>query len=301
MKMSLLLTVAFALALVLPTAPVWAGFWPIKKEIPEVLCGEYQQVAEVRTDGEQEKAVEVSGVFFKVEPKTVVRVNGETMEVETVISVKEKGKTAHLVAFKDTSLVWILGETDTPSHLAVVQSDKKERSHSKVFVLERIDALAGKSKESTSAVCEVSDWNIERLRKTGITLSHWKHPHQDESQRLEWFRIQFSCSSLPEDQDVWVTSWVISEGKTVGAFRSVRSTKDGDNVELLFPVEEQCFDSSYVEIFIWKAVPEGGRQASGYRLSLKRIIELEPEQATDRTLRSNSPSANANPGRQLSH
>jgi len=64
MKISLLLTVA--LALVLPTAPVWAGFWPIKKEFPEELCGEYQQVAEIQTDGEQEKPVEVSGVFFKV-------------------------------------------------------------------------------------------------------------------------------------------------------------------------------------------------------------------------------------------
>ncbi|MFC1736271.1 hypothetical protein ACFL1X_09145 [Candidatus Hydrogenedentota bacterium] len=265
------------------TALAWG--WPIKKEIPKELCGEYyQQIGEIVTDGKQKKVTEVPGGYVTIEPKRILRDNGEIMKVETVISVTKKGKTSYIVAFKGSSLSWLLTETDTPSRLAGIHDDKKDPERKKLFVLERRDAaLPAKGKESTSAVREVNDWRIERLQKTGITPSHWRHPHHDEGRKLEWFRVQFSCSALPEDQDVWITSWVISEDKTLAASRSERSKKDSDTVELLFAVDEQYFDSSYVEILIRASDPDGRRQVSGYRFSLKRIVELEPEPGTNKT------------------
>ena len=92
MKIKWVLTASLVLAL--PLAPVKAGFWPISKEIPAELCGEYEQMAEIRTDGDQKEVAEASGVFFKIETKRIVRINGETMDVKTVMRVKDKGKTA---------------------------------------------------------------------------------------------------------------------------------------------------------------------------------------------------------------
>ena len=155
MKARLILLAVLALAFTI--APVWAGLWPFKKEIPQVLCGKYEQVGEIVKDGGQKKAVEISGVFFEIKPKHVVRVDGETMQVETVMTVKKEGKTAYLVAFKKPSLSWILAEGDTPSKLAVIQSDKKDGNGSKAFVLERRDAFPSASKEGTSAVNDVND------------------------------------------------------------------------------------------------------------------------------------------------
>ena len=103
------------------------------------LCGEYEQMAEIRTDGDQKELTEASGVFFKIETKRIVRINGETMNVKTVMRVKDKGKTAYLVSFKKTAQVWILAKGDTPTQLAVLQSDEKEHGRSKVLVLERRD------------------------------------------------------------------------------------------------------------------------------------------------------------------
>ena len=94
-------------------------------------------MAEIRTDGDQKEVAEASGVFFKIETKRIVRINGETMNVKTVMRVKDKGKTAYLVSFKITSQVWILAKGDTPTQLAVLQNDEKEHGRSNLFVLER--------------------------------------------------------------------------------------------------------------------------------------------------------------------
>ena len=82
--------------------------------------------------------------------KRVVLVSGEIMVVDTVIKVTKEGKTAYLVAFKGSSLAWILTAGKTPSQLAVVQGDNKDRSRKKIFVLTRTDALPAEGKQPQS-------------------------------------------------------------------------------------------------------------------------------------------------------
>ena len=129
-----------ALTLVFLPAAVWAGFWPISKEIPAELCGEYQQVGEIRADGEQIEAIEISEGSFRIETKRIVQINRETMDIKAVMKVKDKGKTAYIVTFKKSSLMWIMAKNDTPSQLAVVQSDEKKKGNSKIFILEQRNA-----------------------------------------------------------------------------------------------------------------------------------------------------------------
>ncbi len=81
-----------------------------------------------------------------IEPKHVVLACGEIMVVETVMNMKEKDTSFHLIAFKGTSLSWIVAEGDT---LSVVQDDKKDKSRSKVFLLTRIESLLPEGKAAT--------------------------------------------------------------------------------------------------------------------------------------------------------
>ncbi|MFC1528281.1 hypothetical protein ACFL5B_00070 [Candidatus Latescibacterota bacterium] len=81
-----------------------------------------------------------------IETKQVVLVGGEIMVVETVVNLKKKGKNFHLIAFKGSSLSWIVAEGDT---LSVVQSDKKDKSRSKIFLLKRIETPLPEGKAVT--------------------------------------------------------------------------------------------------------------------------------------------------------
>ena len=141
----------FAASLVYMAAAAHAGFFPrFEKEIPKEFCGKYELLAEVLPDGTQKSFENNPQFFVTIESKRVVLVSGEIMVVEAVVKVTKEGKTAHLVAFKGSSLSWILTAGKTPSQLGVVQGDKKDRSRSKIFVLTRTDALPAEGKQPQS-------------------------------------------------------------------------------------------------------------------------------------------------------
>jgi len=125
------------IAALFATTHAWA-LWDIKTKIPENLCGEYQVSGEVKDDGDgQGKVTTVEGEVYGLELTRIVHVGHDIMEVESVLKAKKDGKTGYLITFKDSSLVWALSEGDTPTRLAVAQSDKKDRNRSRVFMLER--------------------------------------------------------------------------------------------------------------------------------------------------------------------
>lgn len=148
MKISLVLRAALGFALLATTASAaqWWDISPIKQleELPEELCGEYQQLEEILTDAGQDQVMEVSGVYFTIEPNRILRaddeiVDAEILEINNIVRVKAMGKTIYAVTFINSSLAWIFTESDTPSQLSVSQRDEEDSTRSMKFVLERID------------------------------------------------------------------------------------------------------------------------------------------------------------------
>ena len=125
-----------------------------------------------------------------------------------------------------------------------------------------------------SPIWNVDGWDLDRLGKAGISVDPWKHSLQGEDPPLEWVEVKFDCSKLPKKQDVLMTAWVLSEGKSVAALRSERNPKGDDTVSLLLAVSDDYRPRSRVDVFIWKEKPDGGSEASGFTLSLTRIVEL---------------------------
>jgi hypothetical protein len=125
-----------------------------------------------------------------------------------------------------------------------------------------------------SPIGNVDGWDATRLEKDGITVSSWKHERQREDPPLNWIRVAFDCSRLPKSQDVLMTAWVFSENGTVASFRSERDGIGDDKVALLFVMQPDYTAQSRVDIFIWKETHDGGSEAYGYTLSLRRIVEL---------------------------
>jgi hypothetical protein len=72
-----------------------------------------------------------------------------------------------------------------------------------------------------------------------------------------------------------MTAWLGDEGKDElpVAVRSVRG-EDHDKVSILFTARNDHTPHSRVDIFIWPPEPQGGWKAYGYRLSMKRVLEL---------------------------
>ena len=141
--MKKLLVLAATLTLLSTSANAW--FFPrFEKEITGNLCGNFGLLG-VIADGKPKIFGDVQ-LFVTIEPKRVFIVGGDIMVIETVVKVTKEGKTSHLVAFKGSSLSWIITGSDT---LSVVQSDKKEKSRSKIFLLKRIETPLQKGKAAT--------------------------------------------------------------------------------------------------------------------------------------------------------
>jgi len=58
----------------------------------------------------------------------------------------------------------------------------------------------------------------------------------------------------------------------------VRNEKAPDAVSLIFATPPDCLADSRLDIHIWAPQPDGGAQAVGYTLTLKRVMELAAEQ-----------------------
>ncbi len=136
-----------------------------------------------------------------------------------------------------------------------------------------------------STISKVDHWDADRLDKVGIKVRLWTHKVQGEDPPLEWVQLTFDCSSLPKKQDVVITAWVISERRTVTALRAERSKKGKDSVSLLFTVKPEYRPQSRLDILIWKDTPDGGKEAHGYMLSMKRIIELARDEMANKGMK----------------
>ena len=142
-----------------------------------------------------------------------------------------------------------------------------------------------------SPIGDVDGWDADRLAKAGITVAPWKHDRIGEDPPLDWVQVTFDCSQRPEDWDVLMTLWVISSGKTVSASRAERTKGGGNKLTLLFAVQQEYRDNSRIEIVILKPLSHDEKPLShdenpmfGYRLSLKRIIELAHQKTANNDL-----------------
>ena len=148
MKTSLVLLAALGVALpaIAASAAQWWDIAPIKQleELPEELCGEFQQLIESTTDEGQEQAREGSGVYFAIEPNRILRAedetsDGETLEINNIVRVKGMGKTAYVVTFINSTLMWNFADSDIPTQLSVSQRDEADSSRTMRFELERLE------------------------------------------------------------------------------------------------------------------------------------------------------------------
>ncbi len=128
-----------------------------------------------------------------------------------------------------------------------------------------------------SPIGNVDGWASDRLAKAGITVTLWRPDAPGEDPPLEWVQVRFDCSRVPEQQDVLMTLWITSERGTAAVLRAERGEKGRGSISLLFAVKPEYQSQSHLEIVIWADTPDGGRQASGYHLSMKRIAELARE------------------------
>jgi hypothetical protein len=139
-----------------------------------------------------------------------------------------------------------------------------------------------------SSIWNVDGWSPDQLRQHGITVKSWTHPLQGEDPPLPWVEIAFDSSRIPVKQDVVMTAKFISDDFKLTSATRVSKSELGQNAQdpmkLVFVLPESQMKNSSVEIFIWKAGKDGNleqkdlfepsREASGYRLSMRRIKEL---------------------------
>ncbi len=132
-----------------------------------------------------------------------------------------------------------------------------------------------------SPIANVDGWSVEHLAKAGITIRKWKHTLQGETPALDWLQIVFDCAQVPRDQDVLMTAWLGNDAKEgpAAAVRAVRDNNHPDKVSILFTVRNDHAAQASVDIFIWQPELEGDWKAHGYRLSIKRVLELAMAEA----------------------
>ncbi len=91
-----------------------------------------------------------------------------------------------------------MAEADTPSQLAVVQSDEKEDSRSKVFVLERRDAAATERMGSGISGCANMDCSgcvLMKERLSGEMTAMKRGDNRRLDQRVSFARLRRSVST----------------------------------------------------------------------------------------------------------
>ena len=134
--------------------------------------------------------------------------------------------------------------------------------------------------QAFSRIWNVNSWGADRLEEVGIRVRACKHRLQSEDPPLEWVEVTFDCSTLPETADVVMTARIISERRTVAAFRAERDREGKDRETLLFAVRPEHRPRSRLSIFIWEETPAGGSEARGYELSVERIVQLARQTTT---------------------
>jgi hypothetical protein len=126
-----------------------------------------------------------------------------------------------------------------------------------------------------SRIQNVDGWDTAQLNKAGISVKPRKHRRQSEDPPLEWIQVTFDCSRLPMSQDVLSTAKVNSGDETTSSnFRVERDPQGEDKVSVVFALQGEYSPPSHVTVVIWKEKPDGGAKAHGYRLSVRRVVEL---------------------------
>jgi hypothetical protein len=142
-------------------------------------------------------------------------------------------------------------------------------------------ASPGPQEVAFSGIHDVEAWSPKELAKQGISIRPWQHPLQSEVPRLDWVRVTLDHARLPGHTDlagvkeIVMTAWFVDEN---GVSQSAARTNDEKRKEgvssLLFMAKKPLRAKSRVEILIWTERPGGGSRAYGYRLSLKRVVDL---------------------------
>lgn len=126
-----------------------------------------------------------------------------------------------------------------------------------------------------SSIHNVDPWSREELQRKGISVRSWKHALQSEEPPLKWIEITFDTSHVPAHQGILMTAWFVSNnGDSEIASRAQTNAVDGKAIVVLVAVNEGFRANSYVDIRIWQPAADGGSEATGYKLSMKRIIDL---------------------------
>jgi len=126
-----------------------------------------------------------------------------------------------------------------------------------------------------SSIHNVDPWSREELQRKGISVRSWKHALQSEEPPLKWIEITFDTSHVPAHQGILMTAWFVSSnGDSEIASRAQTNAVDGKAIVVLVAVKEGFHANSYVDIRIWQPAADGGSEATGYKLSMKRIIDL---------------------------
>ena len=136
-----------------------------------------------------------------------------------------------------------------------------------------------------SPIGNVDEWDVGRLRKAGISVAACEHPLQREDPPLEWARVSFDCTVVPDLIDAVLTARVRSNHQVVCTFLDARGATGRDTLTIVFAVREEYVPHSYVDIIVWRPDEEGTTVAGGwggYRLSVRRILELVREKTASR-------------------
>ena len=139
-----------------------------------------------------------------------------------------------------------------------------------------------------SPIWNVDGWDTNRLAEAGITVASWKHAQIGEDPPLNWVKVTYDSSKLPEDQNVFMTLWVTTtNGETICTCRAERNRGEAKEVTILLAVSQENVGSSRVEILVPKLHAAastrdfGNPGFAGYSLHVSRIMELSRQSSAN--------------------
>jgi hypothetical protein len=138
-------------------------------------------------------------------------------------------------------------------------------------------AISVSSARAFDPILPADGFDEARLLKCGIVVRPWKPKLEEYWPAFEWVEVEFDCGRLPKDMPVAMTARFWANGKSIAATRTERSKSVDGKMSLVVSVTPETIDTSHLEIFMWSKEGDG-MAASGYSLSLKRIVELSRRQ-----------------------
>jgi hypothetical protein len=135
-------------------------------------------------------------------------------------------------------------------------------------------SVCGSQARAFDPIWSVDHWDRARLAEAGISVKPRQYEFQQEHPRMDWVQITFDCNVTLNDEPVVMTARCVFDGRHVASSRVERASAVDGKISLIVDIAPEMLESSKVDIFIWSPTPDGGAEASGYRLSWARIAEL---------------------------